>query len=75
MIPLVCMLGGRESERVGLIFCPFGRSFSSECGVRVGIIFDSLPRAVVLLVGMPAGREGERAGHCFLCFRRLMFTD
>ena len=70
------MQAGRESERVGLVFCPFGRSFSCECGVRVGIFIDFLPvSAAVLLVGMPAGKEGERTGHFILCFRRLMFTD
>ena len=57
-------------------FGHFGRSIFSERGVGVRDFIGTLPRVVVLLVGPPAGWEGDRVEHFFLlCFHHLMFTD
>ena len=67
---------GRESERVGPSFFPFGRSIFSERKAAVGVYIGSLPRAAALLVGTPAGREDERSKRFFLLYlHHLMFTD
>ena len=67
---------GRERKCVGPFLGLFGRSIFTERGAGVGVYIGYLTRAVVLLVGKPAGWQGKRAGRFYLlCLHHLMFAD
>ena len=67
--------GSGELAR-GTFFCLSRRLNFSERGAGVGVYIGSLPRAAVLFVGKPAGREDIRAESFFLlCLDHFMITD